>query len=526
MKFISGIFSILLIAIFITTTNAKAGVEEGIDIRRVQTILTELCYNPGPIDGAWGRKTEAAVKAFFSRYNRMYRGTFDENDENFVLTVGNGATPRGLVACTPVNKESGNEKVQSFENIKVNVSGEITKFDGYPFELPENISYQPNDATIAYYYLKNNSKLIEKNGNYKIYPIQNAKPFRKKIEKNSFIVQELNTKTIFSYLYFENGEIIYDEVAPAERYGIAFGEDSYFSSHSVGKSITSYLVGHAICEGYIESINSKISNWEMMSTTLYFNQPIIQLLNMKSGDYSVLEDQGTFFKYTGRHIHNKEPLIHAVRTEGELKNTKTIKNPKYYYSNMTSDILFNYVMHKTGSKFETFIKNFYQNKVKIQNPVYLEMNRIGDDPHANPPLKLRVLNGAGRYGIAATRYDYLRIAKLMMDDWQQDTCEGRYLKEVYKRRVSRNTKVSSWSAGELRWGLPTFGHTARKWAGHFLTEISGLDRQTVLVMKGNNGQSIAIDMDNSRIIIINAGKDRHFNTYKLGVEPLKYGRIR
>jgi hypothetical protein len=45
-------------------------------------------------------------------------------------------------------------------------------------------------------------------------------------------------------------------------------------------------------------------------------------------------------------------------------------------------------------------------------------------------------------------------------------------------------------------------------------------------MKGNNGQSIAIDMDNSRIIIINAGKDRHFNTYKLGVEPLKYGRIR
>jgi hypothetical protein len=57
-KFISSIFSTFLITIFITTTNAKAGVEEGIDIRRVQTILTELCYNPGPIDGAWGRKTE------------------------------------------------------------------------------------------------------------------------------------------------------------------------------------------------------------------------------------------------------------------------------------------------------------------------------------------------------------------------------------------------------------------------------------------------------------------------------------
>ena len=29
----------------------------------------------------------------------------------------------------------------------------------------------------------------------------------------------------------------------------------------------------------------------------------------------------------------------------------------------------------------------------------------------------------------ATRYDYLRIAKAMLDDWQNDTCVGKYLKD-------------------------------------------------------------------------------------------------
>ena len=32
----------------------------------------------------------------------------------------------------------------------------------------------------------------------------------------------------------------------------------------------------------------------------------------------------------------------------------------------------------------------------------------------------------------ATRYDYLRIAKAIMDDYQNDTCVGKYLKEIYE----------------------------------------------------------------------------------------------
>ena len=34
-----------------------------------------------------------------------------------------------------------------------------------------------------------------------------------------------------------------------------------------------------------------------------------------------------------------------------------------------------------------------------------------------------------------TRYDYLRIAKAMLNDWENDTCAGQYLKTIHERRI-------------------------------------------------------------------------------------------
>ena len=51
---------------------------------------------------------------------------------------------------------------------------------------------------------------------------------------------------------------------------------------------------------------------------------------------------------------------------------------------------------------------------------------------------MKKIDGAIRYSFVATRYDYLRIAKAMMDDWQNDTCEGKYLKDLYKNKIPKN----------------------------------------------------------------------------------------
>ena len=71
----------LSILISICAKPLFAGVTEDVDVKHVQTLLTELCYNAGPVDGMWGSKTETAAKSFFKKqYNREYKGKFSRGD--------------------------------------------------------------------------------------------------------------------------------------------------------------------------------------------------------------------------------------------------------------------------------------------------------------------------------------------------------------------------------------------------------------------------------------------------------------
>ena len=44
------------------------------DVKEIQSLLTELCFDPGPIDGVWTEQTETSVKEFFSKYPGEYSG--------------------------------------------------------------------------------------------------------------------------------------------------------------------------------------------------------------------------------------------------------------------------------------------------------------------------------------------------------------------------------------------------------------------------------------------------------------------
>ena len=74
------------------------------------------------------------------------------------------------------------------------------------------------------------------------------------------------------------------------RFGKFIKEDTMFKSHSVGKSLAAYITGHAICEGYIDSINTRINDWPIVNNTLYYDQELINLLNFKAGDQKFVYD--------------------------------------------------------------------------------------------------------------------------------------------------------------------------------------------------------------------------------------------
>ena len=57
--------------------------------------------------------------------------------------------------------------------------------------------------------------------------------------------------SLMSYLLFENGKITVDKKSHEDRFGILLNEDAKLFSSSIGKTIVSYVLGNAVCEGKI-----------------------------------------------------------------------------------------------------------------------------------------------------------------------------------------------------------------------------------------------------------------------------------
>jgi len=107
------------------------------------------------------------------------------------------------------------------------------------------------------------------------------------LRRDADVIKEIknNKETgVLGYLLYENGKIVIDEAdIPTHVQGDKI-INGLLPSHSMGKSLVSYVTGHAICEGYIESVNEKLTGWETVENTLFEDQVLIDLLNMQAGD--------------------------------------------------------------------------------------------------------------------------------------------------------------------------------------------------------------------------------------------------
>jgi CubicO group peptidase (beta-lactamase class C family) len=78
--------------------------------------------------------------------------------------------------------------------------------------------------------------------------------------------------------------IVHDGKIRLEQYGLGFDRNGKWTSFSVAKSLTSTLVGAAIKDGYIKSIDDKVTQYiPEMKGSAYDDVSIAQLLTMTSG---------------------------------------------------------------------------------------------------------------------------------------------------------------------------------------------------------------------------------------------------
>ena len=363
-------------------------------------------------------------------------------------------------------------------------------------EIPEDAN--PNYQTLYYFldsYLNEWDRFYKRwpNDGYKYIIEKSSRPysFESELRENKDVKNEFQKTALLSYLLYENGKIVVDEITPKERFGELFNNQSKLHSQSAGKSITSYIVGHAICDGYISSIDAKIDDWPAAKNTLYDNQKIINLLNMNAGDHKYVTQNGLI---NSNRWYNSYPVEDIL--QNEFRNSKK-STSKHNYHGFLTNLLGTYVVHKTGDNFQILLNKVFQEKAQIEDSVFFtkqENANINDITFWNQ-----------FYG---NRYDYLRVSRAILNEWQQDTCVGKYLKSVYDTAIPKNKRYSS--------GF-RLGYT-EKYAGQFHTHFQGIHRPIVM-MDGFGGQIFVIDFERERIIAIQAIHD-NFNFKKLVFDVL------
>ena len=367
---------------------------------------------------------------------------------------------------------------------------------------------------------------------FKVVGSENYYKFGTELIEDKNVKKEIkNTKKtgLISYLLFEDDKIKIDEESLPNYIR---SNNGIMPSHSVGKSLVSYVLGHAICEGYIDSIEAILDDWSVLDGTLYKGQKLIDILNMSAGDQKIIgernfnSDNGIQDKTGKRKLNVNTFPIEEVMKLKTLQNSKKSK-AVYNYNALATNLLMNYTIFKTGDDWEKLLHKVFNENVKVKDTVWFhktvktnyekcksfdkgDMNWYSNNCDVKPGKEV------GRYSFYANRYDYLRIGKRILDDWNNDTCVGKYLKTIYEQRINKNKR----SYDGDRSGQFDVAMYTKKYGGQFHFNIIGLSKRKILGMSGFGGQNIVIDFDTGRIIVVHS-LDRHYNWKKIVHKKLK-----
>ena len=375
--------------------------------------------------------------------------------------------------------------------------------------------------TVIFILIFSTSAFANKNKNTWDYPLieysgwvikgsENHFKFQSNLREDKDVLKEFkNNKNtgIISYLLFENDKIVIDVSDIPKK--ISSGDyiiDGLLPSHSMGKSLVSYVTGHAICEGYIDSINVKLNDWPLIQNTLYEDAVLLDLLNMKGGDQKWVGERrnvGSDNRIKGVKPEENVNVIGLEKVMNRyLKGTEKSKLI-YNYSALTTNVIMNYVKFKAGDDWDKLLHKVFNEHVKVKNSVQFQRSN-------RKYAKTNYVSA--RYSFYANRYDYLRIAKTMMEDWHNDTCAGKYLKTIYENRIKKkdNIKYST-----------DVGLYTKSYGGQIHFDLFGIKKERkILGLSGFAGQNILIDLDNKRIIVISS-LYRNYNWKKIVYKKIK-----
>ena len=359
-------------------------------------------------------------------------------------------------------------------------------------QIPE--SYNPNLATVREHFQRYNKRGVPRDERFASKPSNNPTQLIFNKKRASVIQKELGRSFLASYIMYEKGKIVIDEKSPDNRLGDLFDDDTLLYSMSLGKSLGGYLMGHAICKGYIESVDQKLSDWPLAKNTLLAEITVREVLNSTLGDQEYRSLIPEYFKTTDRDPGDVSISDVAFR---ELRDSK-VGEKIFAYGQFPANVAWNYISFKTNLRFKDFLNDVMQNHIGLANRLKVNSGGGGEK------------DGPLQSNFKATRYDTLRIGIAILKDWRDDTCVGKFLKDIYKSRV----KKGKYNMGD--------GYS-QSYAGFFHTGYPNV-KDTVMGMDGYGGIALLINFDDERIIYTHA-IHRNYNYKKIVMKAIRDGKF-
>lgn len=180
----------------------------------------------------------------------------------------------------------------------------------------------------------------------KVYPLPEGKPLDIGMDVDAYMKDQRTASLI----------ILQDGKIRLEKYGLGFSTEGRWTSFSVAKSFTSTLVGAAIKDGYIKSIDNKVSDYiPDLKGSVYDDVTIKQLLTMTSGvkwneDYADPKSDVALFNE-----HKADPGVDVTVSYMRKLQREAPPGTKWVYKTGETNLIGVLVSSATGKKLADYL---------------------------------------------------------------------------------------------------------------------------------------------------------------------------
>ena len=174
--------------------------------------------------------------------------------------------------------------------------------------------------------------------------------------------------------------ILQDGKLRLERYGLGFDREGRWTSFSVAKSITSTLLGAAVRDGHIRSLDDKVSDYIVeMKGSAYDAVSIRQLLTMTSG-VRWNENYGDPQSDVGRfNNHRPEPGADALVSYLRQLPRAAPAGTRWNYSTGETNLVGVLVARATGKPLATYLSEKIWRPAGMEQQATWILNRSGQE---------------------------------------------------------------------------------------------------------------------------------------------------